>query len=164
MVEMERIGKTPITTNRFTSPEMRGYYLYFRRQTERLIKERFVRKGGEPDIDAPRYLTLGPVKWFFDWYLCADEVSLAIADVDPRKISFTYPDSMTSLLLAEGSFEPYRPFKAAHHGEVYTLQELPELIDSLGMPDENDPVNQQFGNLIVEAQLWSLEPISHWLE
>lgn len=162
-LEMERIGEQPIKTNRFTSPEMRRYYLYFRRQTERLASEKFSHKGGRPEIEAPRYLTLGPVKWFYDWYTQADEVRLPIGDLDPLTLSFTYPDSMTSFLLAEGSFEPYKPFAQPHHGEVFTLQELPALIQELGMPDEDDPINQQFGNRIVEAQLWSLAPLSPWI-
>ena len=160
---METIANQTMVVNRFATPELRATYLRFRRYTERVIRARFISKGGNPELDAPRYLTLGPSRWFDDWYEQPREISIELATLDPAYVSFTYPDSMTSLLMAEDRFEPYRPYKQPHHGQVFTLAELTALVARIGLPDPNDATNQRYGNLIVEAQLWSERPLRPWL-
>ena len=53
------------------------------------------------------YFTLGAVSWFLDWYQDPKELTLDLSAIPEEVISFTYPDSMMSYLIAEDRFEPF---------------------------------------------------------
>jgi hypothetical protein len=61
---------------------------------------------------------------------------------------------MMSLLIAEDRFESFAKFKQPYHGEVFRLEELEDLVSEYGFPDESDPNNIEYGNPIIEAQIW----------
>ena len=156
---MEDLANSGTPENRFDELEKRNFYRFFRPYVEDKIYHQFIEKGGQPQIAKPRYTTLGPTKWFLDWYQDPAVVEIPLDDIPASAISFTYPDSMMSYLLAEDRFEPFAKFKMPYHGHVFTLDELPGLIDQYGMPDENDPSNIEHGNRIIEAQIWDMAPL-----
>lgn len=102
------------------------------------------------------YFTLGAVSWFLDWYQDPRELILDLSAIPEEVISFTYPDSMMSYLIAEDRFEPFAQFKMPYHGEVFTLAEIQGIVREYGMPDEEDPQNIEHGNRIIEAQVWDV--------
>ena len=161
---MNEFGNLDTPENRFDEDWKRDFYLFFRPYTENKIRERFIAKGGKPTLQSPRYFSLGPTKWFLDWYENPALIQVALEDIPSDLISFTYPDSMMSLLIAEDRFEPFMKFKQPYHGEVFRLDELPELIDTYGFPDEDDPDNQEYGNRIIEAQVWDIELLEPYME
>ena len=74
-------------------------------------------------------------------------------------LSFTYPDSMVSFLLArEKEPEYYLP---AFHGKVFTLSEIRSLVESSGLPGEKWGTNLP-GSMpnYIEAQVWNHEPLT----
>lgn len=147
--------KTP--ENRFDESWKRDFYIQFRPYVERTIRNRFIEKGGKPVTDAPRYFTLGPATWFLDWYEEPRFLDIALAEIPSDSISFTFPDSMMSYLIAEDRYEPFAKYKMPYHGEVYRLEEVEQLVKEYGMPDETDSINLEYGNRIVEAQVWDLD-------
>lgn len=149
--------------NRFDEDWKREFYLFFRPYTEKKIRDFFVRKGGKPVLNAPRYFTLGPSNWFLDWYENPATIEIPLKEMPSESVSFTYPDSMTSLLIAEDRFEPFAKYKQPYHGEVFRLEELEGLIAQYGFPDEDDPTNREYGNRIIEAQLWDLELLEPYM-
>ncbi len=151
---MEDFAELPISDNRFDELWKREFYLFFRPYTEQTIRQRFIAKGGKPVLTAPRYLTLGPTEWFYDWYEEPKTIEIPLAAIPSTSISFTYPDSMMSLLIAEDRYEPFAKFKQPYHGEVYRLEELGDLVGEYGFPDESNPKNIEYGNRIIEAQIW----------
>ena len=79
-------------------------------------------------------MTLGPTQWFLDWYEEPKTIEIPLAAIPSTSISFTYPDSMMSLLIAEDRFEPFARFKQPYHGEVFRLEELGTSSLSMGSP------------------------------
>ena len=59
----------------------------------------------------------------------------------------------------EGHAAAFAQFKMPYHGDVFRLSELADLISTYGLPDEDDPENQTYGNRIIEAQVWDLSPL-----
>jgi len=49
-------------------------------------------------------------------------------------VSFTYPDSMVSFLLAQEKESEY--YLPEYHGKVFTLSEIRAIVESLGLPGE----------------------------
>lgn len=160
---MDELSTQQTPENRFDEGWKRDFYREFRPYVERVIRERFIEKGGRPTLVAPRYLTLGPTAWFLDWYKQPKMVAVPLDAVPDSVLSFTYPDSMMSYLLAEDRFEPFAKFKQPYHGDVYTRTEIEYVVRDYGLPDEHDPVNIEHGNRIIEAQVWDLEPLQPFL-
>lgn len=160
---MDELSTQDTPENRFDESWKRDFYIQFRPYVERTIRDRFVEKGGQPQIDAPRYFTLGPTTWFLDWYKDPQVIELPLNNVPDEAISFTFPDSMMSYLIAEDRYEPFAKFKMPYHGEVFRLSEIVEVIAQYGMPDERDPANIEHGNRIIEAQVWDLAPLGSYL-
>lgn len=154
---MEELGSVDTVENRFDETWKRDFYQPFRLYVEENIRNSFQDKGGKPTDAYPRYFTLGPASWFHNWYLDTQEEVVSLSNVPEDQISFTFPDSMMSFLIAEDRFEPFAKFKQPYHGQVFTLREIRELVLKLGFPDESDPRNLEYGNRIIEAQVWDLE-------
>ncbi len=161
---MEDFGNLDTAENRFDEDWKRDFYLFFRPYTEEKLRAAFIEKGGKPNLKAPRYFSLGPTNWFLDWYEEPAMIEIPLKEIPSELISFTYPDSMTSLLIAEDRFEPFAKFKQPYHGEVFRLDELSRLIEQYGFPDENDPTNQEYGNRIIEAQIWDVKLLEPYIE
>jgi hypothetical protein len=133
-------------------------YMRLRRGTERLLRERFLERGGRPIRQSPHYFVLGESAWFRGLYRDAREVRLRLVDLPADQVSFTIPDSITSMgLLARlGHAQPIRP----HHGAAFRLDELAEVVERYGRPDSPAPASYDGHQLeefehYVEVQVWS---------
>lgn len=137
-------------------------YMRLRRGTERLLRERFRERGGRPIRQSPHYFVLGESAWFRGLYRDAREVRLRLDCLPPDQVSFTIPDSITSMgLLARlGHAQPMRP----HHGAVFRLDELAEVIERYGRPHSPAAASYDGHQLedfehYVEVQVWSDEAV-----
>lgn len=138
-------------------------YQGVRWEVENELREKFITKGGQPTRKYPYYLCLGECDWWK--HFCQhDEVIIPIKDIDPKTISFTYPDSFTSLgfLARFGIKHEVKPY----HGEVFTLQEMRNIVNKFGMPRNQHKINYKSYHkeeleLYVEAQLWSETPAAN---
>lgn len=160
---MAELSTLTTAENRFDESWKRDFYIQFRPYVEKAIRKRFEAKGGKPLLQAPRYFTLGPSTWFLDWYEDPQVIEIELSAIPENVISFTFPDSMMSYLIAEDRFEPFAKFKMPYHGEVFCLNEIEALISKYGMPDETDPTNIEHGNRIIEAQVWDLSLLEDFL-
>jgi hypothetical protein len=168
---MDKIGKSPIAFNRFDTSQKREFYSFFRNYTEKKIRSMFVEKGGKPSLEFPRYMTLGPTNLFFFWYEETGIIEIPLEEFDDTVISFTYPDSMMTLMLAENQYEALSLFKVSniekhkrpHHGKVFTKSDLQNVIEKYGLPDKSQRENNP-GNRMIEAQIWDLEVIKKYVQ
>lgn len=133
-------------------------YMSLRRATERLLRQRFVERGGAPVRESPHYFVLGESAWFRGLYRDAAEVRIPIAGLPSEQVSFTYPDSVVSMgLLADYGIDvPARP----HHGTVFRIEELASVIERYGLPSGPAPdtyLDYQFREFeqFVEVQVWA---------
>ena len=162
---MNQIGQLPIEINRFKNAEQREFYYVFRNYTEKKIRSMFIEKGGKPSLEFPRYMTLGSAKWVYEmYYEKLGIIEIPLEEFDDTAISFTYSDSMLSMFIAEDRSEPFKKFKKPYHGKVFTKPELGNVIEKYGLPDETDRNNINYGNYIIEAQIWDLEVIEKYID
>ena len=145
---------------RFRQP---AQYLRLRKQIEQSIRQAFIDKGGTPREVYPIYMALGRTKWMQNevdapTLATTAEIQVPLCLFGERDLSFTYPDSMVSFLLAqERNPEYYLP---DYHGKVFTLSEIRAIVECLGLPGEKWGTNlpASMPNYI-EAQVWNHEPL-----
>jgi hypothetical protein len=128
-------------------------YLSVRRGLEALLRELFIQKGGRPRRDRPHYFILGESAWCEGWYRQAACLRVKLCELDPLAVSFTYGDSFPAMRYQDG--RPYR-------GKVFTLAELPGLVDQYGLPHEWNPEGKLGPDRYIEAQVWQDFELPGW--
>ena len=131
-----------------------GDYLLNRRDVEKQVWQLFIDKGGKPQRQWPHYLIVGECPWLRSWYQDGREVRIPLAIFKADIISFTYGDSYPAMRYGDG--KPYR-------GCVYTLAELPFLIETYGLPQVWNSDGQHGPERYIEAQVWADEPLLAYL-
>jgi hypothetical protein len=144
---LQRIRQTD--SSRFASRRPADY-MVVRRQLEELVRQQFIAKGGRPRRNHPHYLILGACPWVLDWYPDGRELRIPLAVFGAEIISFTYGDTFPAMRYPDG--KPYR-------GQVYTLAELPVLIETFGLPQDWNATGEHGPDRYIEAQVWADEPL-----
>jgi hypothetical protein len=149
---------------RFEDPQE---YLQARRQAENWLHQSFIAKGGKPRQAYPIYFVVGDPPWLErvgDPATIAStaRIQVPVSIFDEGDISFTYPDSMVTLLMDNlKNPEFYQP---DYHGKLFTLAEIRTIVAQKGMPDEGweTKVPDHFAHYI-EAQVWNREPLLEFM-
>ncbi len=147
---LERIRRAG---DRFAS-QRRDDYVAVRRGLEERVRELFIAKGGQPQRRRPHYLIVGDCPWLRSWYLNGCGLRIPLAAFSLEIISFTYGDTFPALRYQDG--KPYR-------GQVYTLPELPGLIEQYGPPQDWNAEGELGPDRYIEAQVWADEPLRSYL-
>jgi hypothetical protein len=141
---------------RFEDPDD---YLRTRRQIEQWLYKEFIAKGGAPQQPYPIYMMLGRSKWLLTAADAATlattaEIQVPLALFQECEVSFTYPDSMVSFLIANQKESEY--YLPDYHGKLFTLSEILSIVESNGLPGEKWGTNlpSHLANYI-EAQVWN---------
>ncbi|MCR8630264.1 hypothetical protein [Paenibacillus radicis (ex Xue et al. 2023)] len=129
-------------------------YLTIRRSLETKARELFILKGGKPIRRYPHYMTVGECPWLLEWFEKSKELRIPVALFDPDSISFTYGDLFPTMRYMDG--KKYR-------GQVYTLNEINQVINEFGIPQEWNPQGNYGPERYIEVQVWDDEPLSAWL-
>lgn len=149
--------------DRFKDPQD---YLRARRQTERWLYQSFIAKGGRPLQIYPIYFMVGNPPWLDRvadpaTIASTDKIQVPVSIFDEGDISFTYPDSMITLLLENlKNPEIYQP---DYHGRLFTLAEMRDIVALKGLPDEGweTKVPDDMAHYI-EAQVWNRQPLERF--
>ncbi|MGQ8871248.1 hypothetical protein [Paenibacillus sp. TSA_86.1] len=120
-------------------------YITIRRGLEQLAYEKFTVKTGKPAQDYPHYLTLGVCPWLESWYKEPDHIIIPWEELPAEVVSFTYGDLFPTMRYADG--KPYRQ-------QVYTKDEIVELIQTYGLPQEWNPMGERGPERYIEVQVW----------
>lgn len=135
-------------------------YLSERRRIEERMRQTFLAKGGRPERVNPHYFVLGEFSlWESDG---SSKVQIPLSSVPAPLVSFTLTDSFFNF--RETSLRGLPIPRRTYHGELFTYQELPNLIRQHGVPGDawrSDP-HRRF-DVYIEAQLWGDEPIERFL-
>ncbi len=142
-------------------------YLAFRREVEKKLRDGFIAKGGAPTDPCPIYLVFGRPRWTTEALdpataATSAEIRVPLSLFDQKDISFTYPDSMVSAMIAgERNPEYYEP---DYHGRVFTLAEITEIIGRKGLPGEEwqTRMPRHYAHYI-EAQAWNRRVLVEYL-
>ncbi len=129
-------------------------YLTIRRELEAKVRKLFIEKGGQPRRQHPHYMILGTCAWVKSWYAQGCELRIPLLNFAPEQVSFTYGDTFPAMRYVDG--KPYR-------GQVYTLAELPALVEQFGLPQSWNPDGQHGPDRYIEAQIWDDAGLAEWL-
>ena len=140
--------------DRFAS-QRQDDYLSVRRELEERVRGLFIAKGGQPGWERPHYLVVGACSWLREWYVNGSELRIPLSAFRMDTISFTYGDTFPALRYQDG--KPYR-------GQVYTLSELPGLIETYGLPQVWNAEGKYGPERYIEAQAWDDEPLRPYLQ
>jgi hypothetical protein len=143
-------------------------YLDFRKQVEQNLRMGFTAKGGKPVDPHPVYLVVGSPKWMESvadpkTLETTEIIRIPLSVVSEDQVSFTYPDSMVSALLAaEKNPEYYEP---DYHGQVFTWTEMKGILGRNGLPGEGweTRMPKHFAHYI-EAQVWNRKALVEYLD
>ena len=89
------------------------------------------------------------------------EIRIPLNAFDARHVSFTYPDALVSMILAERP--RWKPFRKPYHGMTFTRNEIEKVVETYGLPNENDPAALRLEERMIEAQIWDLAPLQPYL-
>jgi hypothetical protein len=129
-------------------------YLTIRRSLELKARELFILKGGKPIRSYPHYMIVGECLWLLEWFEKGKELRIPITEFDPYTISFTYGDLFPTMRYQDG--KKYR-------GQVYTLNEIYQVINEFGLPQEWNAQGNNGPERYIEVQVWDDKPLSTWL-
>lgn len=156
--------KDSVFWERFADPDG---YLSKRKQVELYLRAEFQRKGGLPKESYPIYFMLGRPPWITEVADAAtlattEEIEVPLSIFDKTDVSFTYPDSMVSALIAEQRNPEY--YEPEFHGKVFTQEEITGIIDCMGLPGDQwkTKMPRNFAHYI-EVQVWNGELLSEFL-
>src|SRR5687767_9827981 len=136
-----------------------SWYIEERKKTEVFLRQEFIKKGGKPQRQYPIYFVLGKSDCQKRMDPVQVEIQLKLADIPSELISFTYPDSMATMVLRDDL-----PYRKPYHGKVFTYQEIIEVVKEHGFPmDEAAKTSKFMYPNYIEVQLWSDEPVKHFL-
>jgi len=129
-------------------------YLAIRRELEARVRALFVARGGRPRLAQPHYMILGACRWVLGWYVDGRELRIPLAAFDPAVVSFTYGDTFPAMRYQDGK---------ATRGQVYLLDELPDLVARFGLPQDVNPDGALGPDRYIEAQVWDDAPLAPYL-
>ena len=130
-------------------------YLMVRRELETKVRRIFIEKGGKPKRKYPFSLTLGECKWLETWYKHPMFIKIPIHECEPAAMRFTYGDIFPAMRYKDG--KPYR-------GKVYTLYEIPEVIQKYGLPQEWNSEGLLAPERYIECHLWDNKIVERFVK
>ncbi len=127
-----------------------------RRETEEWLYETFRTQGGTPSIRHPVYMTLGPASYIEEMGIYSARLEFPLSSFPKSTVSFTYPDSYVSRLLAKTSDGLFNP---KYHGKVFTLSDLDHLLEDGQVHNEAWREKGREKDFFIEAQIWDTTPL-----
>ena len=131
-------------------------YIRKRRETEMVLRREFAKKGGIMDIPSPYYMVVEHSPWLDSWYEQPGFLRIPAEEFDLRKVSFTYGDSMPTFSPRVNDGKEYRR-------KVYTYEEILEVIDRYGLPQDWNNDGAHGPERYIEAHVWCEEPIQQYI-
>jgi hypothetical protein len=91
-----------------------------------------------------------------------EAIEVPLSAIRPESVSFTYPDSMVSALVAAEKNPDY--YEPDYHGQVFTLGEIAQIVRSKGLPGEGwvTRMPKHYAHYI-EAQVWDRRALADYV-
>jgi len=140
--------------DRFAS-QRQDDYLAIRRGLEDKVRTLFTAKGGKPGRLRPYYFVLAECQWLSSWYPHGCDLRIPLAAFPVESVSFTYGDTFPALRYQDGK---------TYRGQVYTLAELPALVEEFGLPQVWNATGKLGPDRYIEAQVWDDSPLRPYLK
>lgn len=131
-------------------------YVQYRHNCEAILRREFAAKGGVMEIETPHYMVVEHSPWLSTWYEQCDFLKIPVEEFDLRTVSFTYGDSMPTFSDSVNDGKEYRK-------KLYTYDEILEVIDKYGLPQEWNDDGVHGPERYIEAHVWSDKAIKRYL-
>ena len=131
-------------------------YVQYRHNCERMLREAFANKGGIMEIDSPHYMVLEFSPWLSTWYEECRYIKIPVEEFDLRTVSFTYGDSMPT-------FSPRIKDGKEYRKKVYTYEEILDIIDRYGLPQDWNDDGAHGPERYIEVQVWCDDPVKRYM-
>ncbi|WP_310602015.1 hypothetical protein [Anaerosporobacter sp.] len=126
------------------SPEYMEARLYY----ENILRSEFKKKGGVIKRNAPHYMVIEHSPWLSTWFENGAFIKIPIEEFDLRSVSFTYGDSHPTFSPRVNDGKEYRK-------KLYTYDEILEIIEKYGLPQDWNDDGQYGPERYIEAHIWS---------
>ena len=127
-----------------------SWYVDERKKTEVFLRNEFIKKGGKPQRKFPIYFVLGKSEVQKGLSSGTKELIIDLKTVPKEFLSFTYPDSMATMVLMNDD-----EFRKPYHGKIFTFSEIIEVVREHGFPkDEGAKTSKFIYPNYIEAQVW----------
>jgi len=130
-------------------------YMERRHRNERKLESLFTQRGGVVKRHAPHYMVVEHSPWLATWHENSGFIKIYIDEFDKNTISFTYGDMFPVF----NTMNPHKMSDKEWHDKVYTYDEILDIIEKYGLPQEWNDDGQHGPSRYVEAHVWSDEPI-----
>jgi hypothetical protein len=148
--EAEAVSQQIRQEGRVFAAKRSSDYITIRRRLEHMAYEKFIAKGGKPAQDYPHYLTLGVCPWLESWYQEPDHIIVPWEELPAEVVSFTYGDLFPTMRYEDDK---------SYRKQVYTKDEIDELIQTYGLPQDWNRTGKQGPERYIEVQVWDNEVI-----
>ena len=130
-------------------------YMERRHRNENKLKTLFMQKGGTIKRHAPHYLVIEHSPWLSTWFEDSCFVKIPIDEFDTNTISFTYGDMFPVF----NTMSQHKMSDKEWHNTVYTYDEILEIIDKYGLPQQWNNDGAHGPSRYIEACVWCDETI-----
>lgn len=132
-------------------------YMENRHYYEEILRTEFEKKGGIIRRKSPHYMVIEHSPWLSTWFENSTFIKIPIDEFDIRTISFTYGDS-------HPVFSPRvnRMDGKEYRKKLYTYNEILEMIEKYGLPQEWNDDGIYGPERYIEAHIWCDETIDKY--
>ena len=130
-------------------------YMQARLYYEDIIRNEFLKKGGSIKRKVPHYMVVEHCPWLSTWYDNGAYIKIPIEEFDLNTISFTYGDSHPTFSDRVNDGKEYRK-------KLYTYDEILEIIEKYGLPQEWNEDGQHGPERYIEAHIWCDDVIKEY--
>lgn len=156
--EAEQILDQLRKRNKTFAAKRNDNYLERRKYLEQLVRSKFIEKGGHPIRQTPHYMVLEECPWLETWYENGRYIKIPIDKFNMSTVSFTYGDTFPT-------FSPQVKDGLEYREQVYTYDEIVELVKKYGLPQKTSQNNSEFARpRYIEVQVWSDKPIERYCD
>ena len=141
------LDKIRITKPNAQSAVRHSGYMERRYEIEEILKEEFTNKGGAVRRKSPHYMVVEHSPWLSTWFENSAFIRIPIEEFDIKTISFTYGDAFPVF-----SNNRHKMDDKEYRRKLYTYDEILQLIDKYGLPQDWNNDGQFGPERYIEAQ------------
>lgn len=130
-------------------------YMKARLYYEEILRNEFLKKGGNIKRKVPHYMIVEHSPWLSSWYENSAYIKIPVEEFDLSTISFTYGDSHPTFSDRVNDGKEYRK-------KLYTYEEILPIIKKYGLPQEWNSEGKYGSERYIEAHIWSDETIDKY--
>lgn len=131
-------------------------YVQDRLYYEKILREEFIRKGGQVVRKAPHYMVVESSPWLSSWYDNMAYIKIPIEEFNVHTLSFTYGDSHPTFSSRVNDGKEYRK-------KLYTYEEILDIIAKYGLPQDWNDDGKYGPERYIEVHIWSDETINDYI-